>query len=203
MMILLAVVSGTGLAVWRGRRAGVDPEMIFSLAFWMILPAIVGARAFYVTEYWSEQYWPVYREKGLAALSWRVVNVAKRRTGRSTAAFFGGVAGHDRLLAASTACRVLATADLVAPSLMLGLAIGRIGCLLNGCCFGGPCDLPWAVSFPRGSPPYVSQVAPASWMGWSSAAIPRPRQSSDGVAALPRRIRGGAAGRPPAKDRRL
>jgi phosphatidylglycerol:prolipoprotein diacylglycerol transferase len=50
-------------------------------------------------------------------------------------------------------------ADLIAPSLALGLAIGRIGCLLNGCCYGGPCDRPWAVTFPAGSPPYEEQVA--------------------------------------------
>jgi phosphatidylglycerol---prolipoprotein diacylglyceryl transferase len=31
---------------------------------------------------------------------------------------------------------------------MLGLAFGRLGCFLNGCCFGAPCDLPWAIRFP-------------------------------------------------------
>ena len=136
---------------------GVDPEVILSLAFWMILPAIVGARVFYVTEYWFEHYWPVYGEKGLAALLGAVVNVANGGL-VIYGGFFGGVAG---LLAFFRKYRVplLATADLVAPSLMLGLAIGRIGCLLNGCCYGGPCDLPWAVTFPAGSPAYASQVA--------------------------------------------
>ena len=47
---------------------------------------------------------------------------------------------------------LLATADLLAPSMVLGLALGRVGCLLNGCCFGGTCDLPWAVTFPWNSP---------------------------------------------------
>jgi phosphatidylglycerol:prolipoprotein diacylglycerol transferase len=42
--------------------------------------------------------------------------------------------------------------------LLLGQALGRIGCLLNGCCFGGACDLPWAVTFPLGSPVYNEQV---------------------------------------------
>jgi phosphatidylglycerol:prolipoprotein diacylglycerol transferase len=53
---------------------------------------------------------------------------------------------------------LLAVADLVAPAAMLGLALGRIGCLLNGCCFGGACDLPWAVTFPWGSPAHVRQA---------------------------------------------
>jgi phosphatidylglycerol:prolipoprotein diacylglycerol transferase len=35
--------------------------------------------------------------------------------------------------------------------MLVGLAIGRVGCFLNGCCYGGPCDLPWAVSFPAGT----------------------------------------------------
>ena len=44
MMMLLAVLSGMGLAVYRARRVGVDPEMIFALAFWMIVPGILGAQ---------------------------------------------------------------------------------------------------------------------------------------------------------------
>ena len=47
--------------------------------------------------------------------------------------------------------------DIVAPSAALGMAIGRIGCFLNGCCFGGVCDLPWAVRFPYGSPAQYEQ----------------------------------------------
>src|SRR5690606_24018629 len=47
--------------------------------------------------------------------------------------------------------------DIVAPSVALGLAIGRIGCFLNGCCYGGVCALPWAVTLPAGSPAAVTQ----------------------------------------------
>jgi CDGSH-type Zn-finger protein len=50
-------------------------------------------------------------------------------------------------------------ADCIAPGLLVGLAIGRIGCFLNGCCYGGPCDLPWAVRFPPDSPPWLDQAA--------------------------------------------
>ena len=41
-------------------------------------------------------------------------------------------------------------ADVLAPSIALGSVFGRIGCLLNGCCYGRACDLPWAISFPGG-----------------------------------------------------
>ena len=67
---------------------------------------------------------------------------------------------------------VLATCDLLAPSMMLGLAIGRIGCLMNGCCFGGPCDLRWAVTFPPDSPPYESQVARGEMYGFRISGDP-------------------------------
>jgi phosphatidylglycerol:prolipoprotein diacylglycerol transferase len=48
--------------------------------------------------------------------------------------------------------------DAIAPALAFGIAIGRIGCFLNGCCYGDPCTLPWAVRFPEQSPPWVSEV---------------------------------------------
>ncbi|HZE19232.1 MAG TPA: prolipoprotein diacylglyceryl transferase family protein, partial [Candidatus Angelobacter sp.] len=41
--------------------------------------------------------------------------------------------------------------DAAAPSMALGIGIGRIGCFLNGCCFGLPSHLPWAIKFPPGS----------------------------------------------------
>ena len=41
---------------------------------------------------------------------------------------------------------------MLAPSIALGSVFGRIGCLLNGCCYGRACDLPWAISFPPGNP---------------------------------------------------
>jgi phosphatidylglycerol:prolipoprotein diacylglycerol transferase len=156
MMILVAVVSGIALATWRARRRGINPEVVFSLCFWMILPGIVGARAVYVAEYWSDQYWPLYREKGLPALLGAIVNVAGGGL-VVYGAFFGGVIG---LVAFWRKYRIplLATADLMVPSLALGVALGRVGCLLNGCCFGSTCDLPWKISFPWNSPAHAHQV---------------------------------------------
>ena len=66
--------------------------------------------------------------------------------------FHGGLAGG--LLAGVIYMRkhrlpVLAIADAAAPGLALGYAIGRVGCLLNGCCYGGPTTLPWGLHFPH------------------------------------------------------
>src|SRR6266478_5568876 len=47
--------------------------------------------------------------------------------------------------------------DIIAPCLMIGLAFGRIGCYLNGCCYGEECQLPWGAAFPYGSNAYVEQ----------------------------------------------
>jgi phosphatidylglycerol:prolipoprotein diacylglycerol transferase len=44
--------------------------------------------------------------------------------------------------------------DAIVPSLFIGLAFGRLGCFLNGCCYGDRSTLPWAVTFPKGSVPY-------------------------------------------------
>ena len=157
MMMLLAVLSGMGLAVRRARRAGVDPEMIFALAFWMIIPGIIGARAVYVAEYWQRDFWPVYlRTHELSSLLFAVVNVAA-----------GGLVVYGSFVGAMIGLALfwrrhhiplLATADLIAPGMLLGLALGRVGCMLNGCCYGGPCDLPWRVTFPWNSPVHQDEV---------------------------------------------
>ena len=50
--------------------------------------------------------------------------------------------------------------DVTIPGLIIGYAIGRIGCLLVGDDYGVPSELPWAISFPKGSPPTVETVHP-------------------------------------------
>lgn len=156
MMMLAALVSGTALAVWRARRAGFDPDLIYNLALWTFIPGFVGARAFYVIEYWDEKFWPIYQMRGLPALLGSVVNVPG-----GGLVVYGSVFGAAVGLGAFVhkhRLPLLALSDTIAPSLLLGLALGRVGCLLNGCCFGGPSDYPWAVTFPFGSPPHMHQA---------------------------------------------
>src|SRR5690606_6105972 len=61
---------------------------------------------------------------------------------------------------------LLTLADVISPSLVVGLAFGRIGCLLNGCCYGGICEssLP-AIAFPPGSPPYMDHLHQGELLG--------------------------------------
>ena len=156
-MLLLAVAAALLLAMHRARRRGLDPGMVINLAFWIILPGILGARLFHVIEYWPVHYGPVLREQGCAAALAAVVNISAGGLvvyGSLIGGLLGGAAFIVRY-----GFPFWATLDLITPSLALGLAIGRLGCFLNGCCFGGACDLPWAVRFPPGSPAYEHQLA--------------------------------------------
>jgi phosphatidylglycerol:prolipoprotein diacylglycerol transferase len=158
-MLLVGVSSAVGLAAYRARRVGINPDLIFSMAFWLFVAGIVGARLFHVIEYWSEDY----RRDTLVATLKAIVNIPQ-----------GGLVFYGSLIGGAAAFALfvrrhrlpfLAFGDLVAPSVMLGLAFGRVGCLLNGCCFGGACELPWAVTFPQGSPPYQSQLYEGTLLG--------------------------------------
>lgn len=154
VMLLVAAAAGTWLSVVRGRRMGIDADTILALGTEVFLWGLVGARLFYVLEY-REQFFGADTSLGESLA--RIVNIAG-----------GGLVVFGALpTAAVAAWRFAATrglslarlADCVAPGLLVGLAIGRVGCFLNGCCFGGPCDLPWAVRFPDGTAPAAAYPA--------------------------------------------
>jgi phosphatidylglycerol:prolipoprotein diacylglycerol transferase len=157
VMLLLGVSAGVGLAVYRARQMGVDPEVIYSLGLWMFVAGIVGARIFYVTEYWSTfRYDDFNQPRPWSQVLTSVINVTQ-----------GGLVVYGSLIGAGLAVVLfvrkykipgLALADLIAPSMALGLALGRVGCFLNGCCFGGATDMPWGMTFPWHSPPHIRQV---------------------------------------------
>lgn len=160
VMMLLGAVSGVALMVYRGRRAGLTADTILSMTFWMFVCGIVGARLFYVIEYWEAPDGQFRRDTLLETLA-AIANVPQ-----------GGLVVYGSLIGAGVAfvlfvrrrrLPLLALADLLAPSMMIGLAFGRLGCLLNGCCYGGVCPEDhlahrWAITFPAGSPPYMRQL---------------------------------------------
>jgi phosphatidylglycerol:prolipoprotein diacylglycerol transferase len=151
VMLLSAVLAAFGLALYRARRRGVPAEVIHNLAFWLVIGGIGGARLFYVVEY--HEY---YLQGSLGETLARIVNISQ-----------GGLVVYGSVFGGAAALWLfsrkhhlpgLALADLIAPSVLLGVALGRIGCFLNGCCYGGECELRWAVQFPWGSPPHVDQA---------------------------------------------
>jgi phosphatidylglycerol:prolipoprotein diacylglycerol transferase len=76
------------------------------------------------------------------------------------------------------------TADVLAPSIALGSFFGRAGCLLNGCCYGKPTNLPWAIQFPNGSAPWEQQFN-EGLVGANSPSLPvHPTEIYDGLSNL-------------------
>lgn len=157
-MMLLGTIAGVGLAIRRATQLGVQKDFIFNLAFWMFLGGIIGARAFYVLQYWEDFQAPTLMQTLI-----EVVNTTK-----GGLVVYGSLIG--ALLAASIVCYrqrfpSLALGDLIAPSMVIGLALGRIGCFLNGCCYGGETELMTAVRFPPASPPYQQQLLDGRLLG--------------------------------------
>jgi phosphatidylglycerol:prolipoprotein diacylglycerol transferase len=127
---------GTGSK--RAAREGLPGEAIMNLAPWIIGGAIIGARILYVINYWDQEF--------AGQPLTRIITI-----GRSGLVFYGGLIGSS--LGTIIYCwknkyPLWKVADVMAPSISLGHAFGRIGCLMTGCCYGRACDLPWAIHFP-------------------------------------------------------
>ena len=148
LMLVLGFLLGIYLAQWRARRSGEDPDRISRCGLLALAGGIIGARAAYIIKYWDEF---AASDKGLAGL-------ADFTSGGLI--YYGGL-----ILAAALVLIYVRLAelpvrryiDIVSISLMVGLAFGRAGCLLNGCCFGRPCRADWwlGTKFPMYSRPLV------------------------------------------------
>jgi len=147
-MVALGFLAGLWTASRRAPREGVVPERILDLGPWLIVGAIAGARTLYVVSYWREQF------SGKSI--WEIFMVQ-----HGGLVYYGGLIGASLgyiLYSLSGKLPFWKGADILAPSIALGHALGRIGCLLNGCCYGRACNLPWAITFPsaaQGAPPGV------------------------------------------------
>src|SRR5437870_3141390 len=127
-----AFLAGLWTASRRGLREGIPPETILDLGPWLIIGAIAGARTLYVITFWREQF---------ATKPFPEIFMVQK----------GGLVYYGGLIGASLAYIIYARrkklalwkgADVLAPSIALGYFFGRIGCLMNGCCYGRPCNLP-------------------------------------------------------------
>jgi phosphatidylglycerol:prolipoprotein diacylglycerol transferase len=138
------VALGFVAALWVGGRdadrRGIETKQFQDLCFAILVAAILGARLFFVLLEW--RYFADNPRQILALWKGGLV-------------FYGGFIG--AALAAVWYVRrhrmpLWDTADAIAPALALGQALGRLGCLAAGCCYGAECHLPWAVTFtnPRG-----------------------------------------------------
>jgi phosphatidylglycerol---prolipoprotein diacylglyceryl transferase len=159
-MLFLGFVAGAWTAGRRAARIGLQPEMIWDVGIWLFIAGVIGCRAFYCIQYGSHMFYNDVNGhavlKSLPNLIFTAVNLPD-----GGLVYYGGIPAG--LLAAIWICRkrkisLLALGDVIIPSLFLGMAFGRIGCFLNGCCYGDRCDLPWGVQFPMGSVPDMALV---------------------------------------------
>lgn len=75
----------------------------------------------------------------------------------SNFALYGGILGSalfGGLAVIIMRQRLLRIADILVPAICIGIGTMKIGCLLNGCCYGKETELPWGIRFPMGSPAY-------------------------------------------------
>lgn len=129
LILGMATVFGLLLALWEAKRIKMDPDIIMDLAIYAVPAAIVGARAYYVFFQWD------YYSQNPSEI---------------IAIWHGGLAIHGALIGSVAAGYVFARikgisffklADITAPSILLGQAIGRWGNFMNQEAHGGPVDL--------------------------------------------------------------
>lgn len=135
VLLAIGVVVGLWRARVRSQKAGLDGDRIVDLGLWLVIWALLGSKLLLVI---VELPRYIKAPGDLLALF------------RAGGVFLGGfIAG---IIAAFVLIRkyslpALKAFDALTPSVPLGQAIGRLGCLAAGCCWGAPCDLPWAITY--------------------------------------------------------
>lgn len=124
LMLAVAFLVSSTLAVLQAKKQNIDPDIIFNLSFIGFVAGIIGARLFYISEniiyYFKNPLEIIMFQRG--GLSW-------------FGGLFSGVI-FGILYLKKKKIPVYKILDLMSPFVALGQAIGRIGCLLNGCCYG-------------------------------------------------------------------
>lgn len=138
-IVALGFVVGLWTASRRAPLNHISGETVFDVGPWLIISSIIGARTLYVITFWREQF-------------------AGQGFFEAFKVWQGGLVYYGGLIGACLGCILFARykklalwrlADVLAPSIALGQVFGRIGCLLNGCCYGRPTVLPWGICFPE------------------------------------------------------
>ncbi|MBL7210147.1 MAG: prolipoprotein diacylglyceryl transferase [Dehalococcoidia bacterium] len=156
IMVVLAVVAVIGIALLEAKRTGFSQDHVYGVALWAIVGGIVVSRLFHVVDKWD--YYVAHPAQ--------IVD-------------FSGLTVYGAVIGAVVAILIYGwvkklsfwqIGDIAAPGAILGQAIGRIGCLINGCCYGLRTSLPWAVVYahpnsyaPLGQPMHPTQVYHLLW----------------------------------------
>ncbi len=135
VLLALAYLAGLQLAVVRAKRAGLNPARVMDLGIYLIIAALVGAKLMLIAV--DYQYFQMRPAELLSLV-------------RAGGVFYGGLIAAFATglwLVRRYGLPMWKTADMIAPGIALGHVIGRFGCLMAGCCYGRPTDVPWAITF--------------------------------------------------------
>jgi phosphatidylglycerol:prolipoprotein diacylglycerol transferase len=135
LLVATGVVAGLFTLKRRGDRAGLDGSLLVDVGLWLVIWALVGAKGLLVL---VELPRYIHHPAELVGL----VRAGGVFLGGFLAAVIAGV-----ILFRRHRLPPLTTMDAMVPSVALGQAIGRLGCLMAGCCWGSRCDLPWAITY--------------------------------------------------------
>jgi phosphatidylglycerol:prolipoprotein diacylglycerol transferase len=136
LFLVIGFFLSTWLACLEARRRGYDPNIILDAAMPLLLISIALCRVLYFLVYPDQ-----WRGFGEFLQIWN-----------GGLSFHGAIVGALGTLAYFSWSRKVpfgTLCDFVAPGMFLGYGVGRIGCFMNGCCYGHPTDLPWGVVFPE------------------------------------------------------
>lgn len=133
--LVVGFFSGTWNACQEARRRGYDPNLILDMALPMLAVTVLMCRLLYVILDWNQfhSFWEIFQVWS-GGLSFHGAIIG--------GAMVGGYYAWTRRIG------FWALLDIITPSVFLGYFFGRLGCLFNGCCYGGPTSVPWAMQFP-------------------------------------------------------
>jgi len=137
LLVALGFLSGWWIAERLGVREGLNAEHITNLGIYCAIAALVGAKLMMLVV--DADYYRAHPDR-----------IFSMETLRAGGVFYGGLLAALAVAAwylRRTHLPALVVADVFAPGIALGHAIGRIGCFAAGCCWGTECHLPWAVTF--------------------------------------------------------
>ena len=179
MMLFLAFIGCTWLAGRRALREGISKETIQDLAVWLFIGGLLGARITYLLNEKPRPDLLTFFKKLPQIWEGGIVFYGS---------VLGGIAAYFLayyLIYRKRGLSTLRLVDAIAPSICLGLALGRIGCFLNGCCYGGVCTADHAavtpVTFPLSAPARDILVDSGLQTVAGFSVVPEPTGARDGV----------------------
>ena len=158
LMLAIGFLTGIMFAAWRAKKAGENPDHIYNLSVWLVISSLLGARLYYIITH----YYEFRAEEALTFLNRLFIEIknmfwpvsSNGQIGISGLVLYGGLIAGTLAAAIYLYVHKLSVykyLDLIAPSLGLGEFFTRIGCFLNGCCFGKPTECVLGMVFPENS----------------------------------------------------